>query len=50
MMKMNDGTEIERRAGGVGVVKVGHDAYVKGDEPFVFIDFEGGDRLAKAQS
>src|SRR4051795_8794925 len=42
-MKMNDGTELEWRAGDVGVVPAGHDAWVVGDEPFVFIDFEGGD-------
>lgn len=46
---MNDGTEIERRAGSAGVVHAGHDARVEGDEPFVFIDFEEGDSFAKRQ-
>jgi mannose-6-phosphate isomerase-like protein (cupin superfamily) len=49
-MKMNDGTELEWRAGDVGVVPAGHDAWVIGDEPFVFIDFEGGHIFAKPQS
>jgi hypothetical protein len=49
-MKMDDGTELEWRAGDVGVVQPGHDAWVVGDEPFVFIDFEGGNIFAKPQS
>ncbi|HMF58410.1 MAG TPA: cupin domain-containing protein [Pyrinomonadaceae bacterium] len=50
LMTMNDGTEIEWRPGDVGVVPGGHDAKVIGDEPFIFIDFEGGDIFAKPQS
>lgn len=49
-MKMNDGTEIMWRAGDVGVIPAGHDAWVESSEPFVFIDFEGGDTFAKPQS
>ena len=49
-MRMDDGTEFEWRAGDVGVIPPGHDAWVDGDEPFVFIDFEGGDIFAKPQS
>ena len=49
-MKMDDGTEFEWRAGDVGVVPAGHDAWVVGDEPFVFIDFEGANIFAKPQS
>lgn len=49
-MRMNDGTEILWRAGDVGVVPAGHDAWVVGDEAFVFIDFEGGSTFAKPQS
>lgn len=49
-MQMADGAEIEWRAGDVGVVPAGHDAQVVGDEPFVFIDFEGGNIFAKPQS
>ena len=46
-MRMNDGTELEWKAGDVGVVPPGHDAWVIGNEPFIFIDFEGGDVFAK---
>lgn len=49
-MKMKDGTELEWKAGDVGVVPAGHDAWVIGDEPFVFIDFEGGSVFAKPAS
>ena len=48
-MRMDDGMEIEWGAGDVGVIPAGHDAWVVGDEPFVFIDFEGGDIFAKSQ-
>ena len=46
-MRTDDGKEVEWRAGDVGVIPAGHDAWVVGDEPFVFIDFEGGDVFAK---
>jgi hypothetical protein len=46
-MKMKDGTEFLWKAGDVGVVPAGHDAWVVGDEAFVFIDFEGGETFAK---
>jgi mannose-6-phosphate isomerase-like protein (cupin superfamily) len=46
-MRMDDGTELEWRAGDVGVIPAGHDAWVVGDEAFVFIDFEGGPVFAK---
>ncbi|HEX8143776.1 MAG TPA: cupin domain-containing protein [Pyrinomonadaceae bacterium] len=49
-MRMDDGTELEWRAGDVGVIPAGHDAWVVGDEPFVFIDFEGGAVFAKSGS
>lgn len=48
-MKMDDGTEFDWKAGDVGVIPAGHDAWVEGTEPFVFIDFEGGDIFAKPQ-
>jgi len=48
-MRLADGTKLEWRAGDVGVVPAGHDAWVVGDEPFVFIDFEGGRIFAKPQ-
>jgi mannose-6-phosphate isomerase-like protein (cupin superfamily) len=46
-MRLQDGTELEWKAGDVGVVPAGHDAWVVGDEPFVFVDFEGGEVFAK---
>ena len=46
-MSMDDGTDLMWKAGDVGVVPPGHDAWVVGEEPFVFIDFEGGDVFAK---
>jgi hypothetical protein len=49
-MKMDSGEEFEWIAGDVGVVPAGHDAWVVGDEPFVFIEFEGGDTFAKPQA
>lgn len=48
-MRMQDGRELEWKAGDVGVVPPGHDAWVVGDEPFVFVDFEGGAEFAKPQ-
>lgn len=38
---MDDGTEIESRAGDVTLVSPGHDAWVVGDEPVVLVDFQG---------
>jgi mannose-6-phosphate isomerase-like protein (cupin superfamily) len=49
-MRMEDGTEFEWGPGDVGVVPSGHDAWVVGDEPFVFIDFEGGAVFAKPRA
>ena len=47
MIKMDDGTEVEFKPGDVGVIPPGHDAWVLGDEPVVFIDFQGGGTYAK---
>lgn len=38
---MDDGTELECRAGDVSSVPPGHDAWVVGDEPVVLVDFQG---------
>ena len=38
---MDDGTEIETKAGEVSLVPPGHDAWVVGNEPVVLIDFQG---------
>lgn len=40
-VKMKDGTEAELRAGEAAVIPPGHDAWVVGDEPVVFVDFHG---------
>jgi hypothetical protein len=38
---MEDGTELECRAGDVSSLPPGHDAWVVGDEPVVVVDFQG---------
>src|SRR3989338_5218614 len=40
-IRMDDGTEVECRAGDVAVVPPGHDAWVVGNEPVVIVDFQG---------
>lgn len=39
--RMDDGTEFEARAGEVALIPPGHDGWVVGNEPVVFIDFQG---------
>jgi len=46
---MNDGTEVEFGPGDVGTIPPGHDAWIIGQEPFVGIDFQGGEVYAKPQ-
>ncbi|WP_346839249.1 cupin domain-containing protein [Microbulbifer sp. SAOS-129_SWC] len=41
MVLMDDGTELECRAGDVSLLPSGHDAWVVGDEPVVVVDFQG---------
>jgi hypothetical protein len=41
MVRMDDGTELECRAGDVSLLPCGHDAWVVGDEPVVVVDFQG---------
>jgi quercetin dioxygenase-like cupin family protein len=38
-VKMDDGTESEAGPGAVVVIEPGHDAWIVGNEPCVFIDF-----------
>src|SRR5919109_2843258 len=38
---MDDGTELECKAGDVSLLPTGHDAWVVGDEPVVVVDFQG---------
>src|SRR5207248_6936258 len=49
-VKMDDGSEHEFRAGDAGVIPPGHDAWVVGDEPVVFIDFQGAANYAKPKA
>ena len=39
--KMDDGTEMTSNAGDVLNIPSGHDAWVVGNEPVVFVDFQG---------
>lgn len=50
VVKMDDGSEHEFRPGDAGVIPPGHDAWVLGNEPVVFIDFQGGGIYAKPLS
>jgi quercetin dioxygenase-like cupin family protein len=45
--RMNDGTEIEGKPGDVVSIPPGHDGWVVGNEPAVFIAFTGGEIYAK---
>jgi len=40
-IRMDDGTEVECKAGDVALVPSGHDAWVVGNEPVVIVDFQG---------
>ena len=45
--RMDDGTEKTSHAGDVLIIPTGHDAWVVGNEPVVFIDFQGMVEYAK---
>jgi hypothetical protein len=47
-IRMDDGTELECRAGDVSLLPSGHDAWVVGDEPAVVVDFQGMIEYAKS--
>ena len=46
-IRMDDGTELECKAGDVALVPSGHDAWVVGNEPVVIVDFQGMPHYAK---
>ena len=46
-IRMDDGTELECKAGDVALVPPGHDAWVVGNEPVVIVDFQGMPNYAK---
>jgi hypothetical protein len=45
---MDDGTELECKAGDVSLIPPGHDAWVVGNEPVIIVDFQGMVDYAKA--
>jgi len=45
---MDDGTELECKAGDVSLLPSGHDAWVVGDEPVIVVDFQGMVDYAKS--
>lgn len=47
---MDDGTEAEASAGDAAVIPPGHDAWIVGDEPCVWLEFAGADRYATGAS
>jgi hypothetical protein len=44
---MDDGVELDSRAGDVAALPQGHDAWVVGDEPVVLVDWWGASNYAK---
>ena len=49
MVRMDDGTEFECKAGDVSLFTAGHDAWVVGTEPVVVVDFQGLRDYAKTR-
>ena len=48
-IKMDDGTELDCKAGDISYLPSGHDAWVVGDEPVIVIDFQGMMDYAKSK-
>ena len=46
-IKHEDGTDVDVKAGDVYRIAPGHDAWVVGDEPAVFVEFQGAANYAK---
>ena len=46
-VKHEDGTEGEAKPGDVYRISPGHDAWVVGDKPAVFVEFQGAGNYAK---
>jgi hypothetical protein len=49
-IKMDDGTQVDCKAGDVSLLPTGHDAWVVGNEPVVLVDFQGMVDYAKESS
>jgi mannose-6-phosphate isomerase-like protein (cupin superfamily) len=47
---MDDGTQIDCKAGDISLIPPGHDAWVVGNEPVVVVDFQGMIDFAKEHS
>ena len=50
VIRMDDGSEVTFIAGDAAYIPPGHDAWVTGNEPCVFLDFQGGADYAKPRS
>ena len=46
-VRMDDGTELDCKAGDISLLPPGHDAWVVGNEPVVLVDFQGMIDFAK---
>jgi quercetin dioxygenase-like cupin family protein len=46
-VRMNDGSEMDVGPGDAHRIPPGHDAWVVGDQPYVGLDFKGGEQYAK---
>ena len=47
-VRMDDGMELDTKAGDVCMLPPGHDAWMVGNEPVVVVDFQGMADYAKA--
>ena len=50
MVVMDDGTQLECKAGDVSLLPTGHDAWVVGNNPVIIVDFQGMIDYAKESS
>ncbi len=47
MIAMDDGTQVEIKAGDLAYVPPGHDSWVMGEEPYVSLHFQGTEHYAR---
>ena len=47
-VRMDDGREFDCKPGDISLLPSGHDAWVVGDEPAVFVEFQGASNYAKS--
>ena len=50
MVVMDDGTQLECKAGDISLLPTGHNAWVVGNEPVIVVDFQGMIDYAKESS